>query len=418
MHIGIVGAGISGLIAASVLSRRHQVTVLEANDYIGGHTHTVDVSDGSDLLAVDTGFIVFNELNYPNLCRLFSRLGVESRETNMGFSVHCERSGIEWNGSSINQVFAQRSNLLRPTHWRMLTDIARFHRNARAALGALDETMTVDAWLQREGYGRGFAERYLLPLGASLWSCSATHFGTFPMRFVVEFLENHCMLQANDRPMWRTVVGGSREYVKRLIAPFAENIRLNTPVTSVRRAGGGVDVKTANGGEIRFDEVVLACHADQSLRLLVDADPLEHEVLRTFPYHRNEAVLHTDITLLPSRPAVWASWNYRVPAQRRTEVGVTYNMNLLQGLESDKTWCVSLNPGASIDPTKVVGRFTYDHPLFTLGRASAQARHSELIRRRGVSLCGAYWGYGFHEDGVTSALAVCESFDEALEVAA
>jgi predicted NAD/FAD-binding protein len=401
-----------------VLSRRHQVTVLEANGYAGGHTNTVDVDDGSRTLAVDTGFIVFNEPNYPNLCRLFDALGVASRDSDMSFSVRCERSGIEWNGSSLTQVFSQRSNLLRPSHWRMLTDILRFHRQAPAALAGLDDSVTVEAWLAREGYGRGFGERYLLPLGASLWSCSAERFGTFPMRFVVEFLHNHRMLQVEGRPMWKTVVGGSREYVKRLTAPFAERIHLNTPVAAVRRDATGVTVRTANGREACFDEVVMACHADQTLRLLRDADAAEREVLSAFPYQANEAVLHTDARLLPERRAAWASWNYRIPAESRAEVNVTYNMNMLQGLQSDTTWCVSLNPGDAVDPAKVLRRIRYDHPLFTTGRAAAQARHAEIDGAGGVHYCGAYWGYGFHEDGVRSALAVCDAFEQGLGVAA
>ena len=420
MRIAVIGAGVAGLTAARVLGARHDVTVLEAGHYPGGHTNTIDVRDaraagGARTLAVDTGFIVFNEPNYPNLCRLFDALGVASRDSDMSFSVHCEKSGIEWNGSSLSQVFAQRSNLLRPSHWRMLADIVRFHREAPAALAGLADTVTVDAWLAREGYGRGFGERYLLPLGASLWSCSAERFGTFPMRFVIEFLHNHRMLQVEGRPVWKTVAGGSREYVKRLIAPFADRIRLNTPVAAVRRGAGGVTVRIADGSEERFDEVVMACHADQALRLLIDADDTERELLAAFPYQPNEAVLHTDTRLLPERRSAWASWNYRIPAHAQADVSVTYDMNMLQGLESDTTWCVSLNPGHAVDPAKVVRRIRYEHPLFTTGRAAAQARHAELIRRRGVSLCGAYWGFGFHEDGVRSALAVCAAFGRGLD---
>ncbi len=418
MQICVVGAGIAGLTTASILSRRHHVTVLEANDYAGGHTHTVDVNDGKRRLAVDTGFIVFNEPNYPRLCRLFDALGVQSRESDMSFSVHCERSGIEWNGSSLSQVFAQRSNLLRISHWQMLADIARFHREAPRALDTLDDNVSVSDWLDRNRFGRGFAERYLLPLGGSLWSCSAERFSSFPVRFVLEFLHNHRMLQVSGRPTWKTVVGGSREYVKRLVAPFAERVYLSTPVAAVRRLARGVEVRTADGRTQRFDEVVLACHADQSLALLADADAVERDLLAAFPYQANDAVLHLDTRMLPDRREAWASWNYRIPCEPRSDVSVTYNMNMLQGLDSHLTWCVSLNPGNAVDPSKVARRFRYHHPLFTAGRCEAQSRHVELIRRRGVSYCGAYWGYGFHEDGVRSALAVCEGFERDLEVAA
>ncbi|MGI9334344.1 MAG: NAD(P)/FAD-dependent oxidoreductase [Gammaproteobacteria bacterium] len=418
MRICVVGLGISGLTAANVLARRHQVTALEANHYAGGHTNTVGVRDGDRTLAVDTGFIVFNEPNYPNLCRLFDRLGVRSRDSDMSFSVQCRRSGVEWNGSSLNRIFVQRANLLRPSHWCMLADIVRFHREARSMLTSLEDAVTVDEWLSRRRFGRAFVERYLLPLGASLWSCSPTRFRAFPMRFVIEFLHNHCMLQGQGRPVWKTVVGGSREYVAPLMAPFARHVHLGTAVRSVRRVRGGVEVRVTGGRKMHFDEVVLACHADQSLRLLIDADPLERDVLGAFPYQPNEAVLHTDTRLLPTRRAAWASWNYRVPAEPRAEVCVTYNLNRLQGLDSQTTWCVSLNPGGAIDPAKVVRRFRYHHPLFTARRFAAQARHDELVRRRRVSFCGAYWGYGFHEDGVRSALAMCEGIDQELEVAA
>ena len=418
MRIAIVGSGIAGLTAARMLSREHAVTVFEANDYVGGHTHTVDVHDGRRSLAVDTGFIVFNEASYPQLCKMFADLGVPTRDSDMSFSVHCERSAVQWNGSSLNQIFAQRRNLLRPSHWRMLADIARFNREAPGALADLDDAISVDEWLRDRHYGRGFTERYLLPLGASLWSCSAARFGAFPMRFVIEFLHNHRMLQVADRPVWKTVVGGSREYVKRLIEPFAANIHLRTPVQGVRRLRAGIAIELAGGTVERFDEVVLACHADQSLRLLADADPFEREVLAAFPYQANEAVLHTDTRLLPERRRAWASWNYRIADAARAEVSVTYNMNLLQGLESEHTWCLSLNPSHDVEPSKVVRRLRYDHPLFTAGRSAAQARHGELIRRRGVSFCGAYWGYGFHEDGVCSALRVCERFALAVGIAA
>jgi predicted NAD/FAD-binding protein len=424
MRIAVIGAGIAGLTTARVLHARHDVSVLEAGHYPGGHTNTIDVADalpngGTRTLAVDTGFIVFNEPNYPNLCRLFDALGVAARDSDMSFSVHCERTGIEWNGSSLSQMFAQRRNLLRASHWRMLADITRFHRDAPRALAALDDAVTVDAWLAHSGCGRGFGARYLLPLGASLWSCSAARFGTFPMRFVIEFLHNHRMLQVDGRPVWKTVAGGSREYVKRLVAPFADRIRLNTPVARVVREHGGVTVRTASGRDEHYDEVVLACHADQALGLLADADDVERELLGAFPYQPNEAVLHTDTRLLPQRRAAWASWNYRLPADipsgTRDEVCVTYDMNMLQGLDSPTTWCVSLNPGDAVDPSQVVRRIRYSHPLFTAGRGAAQARHSELVRRRGVSLCGAYWGFGFHEDGVRSALTVCEAFGGGLD---
>jgi uncharacterized protein len=420
LNIGIIGAGIAGLTSAYTLSQQHRVTVFEAGSYAGGHANTVDVSDGGRPLPVDTGFIVFNRPNYPTLCRLFDRLNVASHETEMSFAVRCERTGREWNGSSFGQVFAQRRNLLRPTHWRMLRDILRFHDEAQAALAQLDDNKTVACWLGDNGYSKPFAEFYLLPLGASLWSCGTGHFMQFPMRFVLEFLHNHRMLQIDDRPIWRTVTGGSREYVNRIVAPFEERLILDTPVNKVvRRAQGrGVDVFLSTGSIHHFDEVILACHADQALQMVESPDSYEQEVLNCFPYQKNEAVLHTDTTLLPKRPRAWASWNFMIPADSSDAVHVTYNMNLLQKLNAEQTWCLTLNPGGRVDPSKQVRRFMYDHPMFMPGRSAAQTRHGELIRRRGISYCGAYWGFGFHEDGAHSALNVCEAFDAELSQAA
>lgn len=417
MRIAIVGTGIAGLCAARVLSRRHDITVFEAADRIGGHTHTVPVEEGGRVIPVDTGFIVFNRENYPNLCRLFDELGVASRASDMSFSVHCERTGTEYNGSSPGQVFAQRANLLRPAFWGMLRDILRFHDDARLALQrGLPDTETVAGFVAARGYGTRFMEHYLEPLGASLWSCPAQRFRRFPMRFVLDFLSNHRMLQVQDRPVWRTVCGGSSAYIAPLVAPFAARILTATPVTRVRREGRGVCVHTATGRAGYFDEVVLATHADQSLALLADADREERALLHQFPYQRNEAVLHTDTGRLPDRRAAWASWNYRIPATPGAEVAVTYNMNMLQGLDAAATYCVSLNQGHAIRPETVLRRIVYQHPVFQPGRDAAQGRHGEFIRRRGVSLCGAWWGYGFHEDGVRSGLAVGAAFD--LELAA
>jgi predicted NAD/FAD-binding protein len=415
MKIAIVGTGIAGMTAARVLSRRNDVTVFESGGYIGGHTNTIRVNEGSRELAVDTGFIVFNETNYPNLCRLFDELGVQSRDSDMSFSVHCDRTGIEYNGTDFNALFAQRRNLVSPRFWGMLAEIIRFNREAPEQLAAgMDDSISVDDYVRANDYGERFVDHYLSPLGASLWSCDTRRFRRFPMRFVVEFLQNHQMLQVNGRPVWKTVVGGSNQYVAPLVAPFRDRIRLDTPVTAVRRGPIGVELTLDGGHRERFDEVVLACHADQSRKLVVDMDGDEREILGHFPYQVNEAVLHTDTRLLPDRRSAWASWNYRVPVLEEEHATVTYNMNMLQGIESRRTYCVSLNQTRDIDPSRVIRRIDYEHPLFTPGRDQAQASHGALIRRRGISYCGAYWGFGFHEDGVRSALAVCEAFDMSL----
>ena len=412
MKIAIVGTGIAGLTAARLLNRRHEIIAFEAADYIGGHTNTVGVDEGYQRLAVDTGFIVFNELTYPNLCSLFREIGVESRDSDMSFSVHCEKTGFEYNGTNLDSLFAQRRNLLVPGFWKMLAEILRFNREAPLHLAdGLDDSVSVEHYVARNRYGAKFVERYLTPLGASLWSCDARRFQQFPMRFVIEFLQNHGMLQVNDRPQWKTVVGGSNQYVGPLTEPFREKIHLGAAVTSVQRNPRGIEITLDGGHRERFDEVVLACHADQSRRLVVDMENEEQALLEHFPYQTNEAVLHTDTRVLPHRRKAWGSWNYRIPAREQDCVTVTYNMNMLQGLESRKTYCVSLNQTDRIEPSAVLRRINYEHPLFTPGRDQAQASHAAMIRRRGISYCGAYWGFGFHEDGVRSALSVCESFD-------
>ncbi len=416
MHIAVIGAGIAGLTAAHVLSRQHRVTVLEANDYAGGHTHTVDVLEGDRTLAVDTGFIVFNAPNYPGLCRLFDRLGVAWRETDMSFGVTCERTGLEYSGSSLDALFAQRRNLVSPRFLGMLRDILRFHREGpRDVAAGLPETVTVGQYLSTRGYGAAFAEHYLVPFGASVWSCDAARFRDFPARFVVEFMANHRLLRVYERPVWRTVAGGSRTYVDALRRALPGPVRLSWPVRGVRRTADGVEVTGPDGTVETFDEAVIAAHADEALSLVQDADETEREVLASFPFQANAVTLHTDARLLPAHPKARASWNYRIPLNPDAPVQVTYDMTRLQGLDSERTYCVSLNAADAVAPDRVLGRFTYSHPLFRPGRSAAQARHGELIRRRGLSYCGAYWRNGFHEDGVQSALAVCAAFGLGLE---
>ena len=418
MKIAIVGAGISGLTCAYLLHRKHDITVFESNNYAGGHANTVDIRTGSKTVPVDTGFLVFNERNYPTLCRLFDEVGVPSHASDMSFSVHCEASAREWNGTSLNQVFAQRTNLVRWSHWRMLADIMRFHREAPAALAHLDDCTSVATWLKQHNYSKTFERHYLLPLGASLWSCSASCFADFPMRFAIEFLNNHRMLQVDGRPQWRTVSGGSREYVKRMTAHFSDALHISKAVRSVKRTAQGVDVHLRDGAIERFDEVILACHADQALRMVASPDDTEQALLKQFPYQPNIAVLHKDVTMLPKRRRAWGSWNFRIPAGEAENATVTYNLNMLQGLECDDVWCVSLNPGDSVNSADIARTFRYDHPLFTSGRSEAQRRHHELIRRGGISYCGAYWGFGFHEDGARSAMHVCEAYAAELARAA
>ncbi len=416
MRIAVVGAGIAGMTAAHVLSRRYEVTVFEASSRPGGHTRTIQVDEDGRDIGVDTGFIVFNERNYPNLCRLFDALDVASHTSDMSFSVHCEATRFEYNPSTVGRLFAHRRNLLDPGHWRMLLDIVRFQRDARRLLDAgMDERITVERYLADADYGEAFARHYFLPLGASLWSCPADRFAQFPARFVLEFLRNHAMLQVGGRPTWRTVTGGAARYIPRLVAPYRERLRLGAAVTQVRRGRGAVQVRLADGRGGEFDEVVIAAHADQALAMVHAPGDEEEEVLRCFPYQRNEVALHTDTAMLPERAGLWASWNYRIPAQRRDAVMVTYHMNRLQRLDSDRNYCVTLNPNGALRRQSVIRRLRDSHPMFMPGRASAQRAHPRLVRRSRISYCGAYWGFGFHEDGVNSALAVADAFGLGLD---
>jgi predicted NAD/FAD-binding protein len=412
MRIAVIGSGISGLVAAWRLHRAHDVTVFEANGYVGGHTHTVDVELDGERHAIDTGFIVFNDRTYPHFCRLLDELGVASQPTSMSFSVRCDRTGLEYNGTSFNGLFAQRRNLLRPGFLRMLRDVLRFNREAGQLLDGDDDALTVGDYLRRERYSREFAEHYLLPMGSAIWSCPRTTFEGFPIRFIAEFYRHHGLLQIRDRPTWRVVTGGSRRYVEALTRGFRDRIRLHTPVQSVLREEEGILVQPRGGSPESFDEVIFACHADQSLAILGRAaTPVEREVLGCFPYEPNLAVLHTDASVLPRRRRAWASWNYRIPPHESARATVTYNLTLLQRLRTSHTFCVTLNDEAAIDPARVLGRYRYSHPVFTLARSRAQRRHSELIRSHRTSFCGAYWGNGFHEDGVKSALAVSRRFE-------
>lgn len=410
MNIAIIGAGVSGLVAAYRLCRQHRITVFESHGKPGGHANTVDVDDESRRLAIDTGFIVYNDWTYPNFVQLLEELGIASQPTEMSFSVRDDRTGLEYNGHSLPTLFAQRSNLLRPRFYRMLKDILRFNREAPRRLADVADDMTVEEFLEQGGYSRQFVEHYLLPMGAAIWSCPTGIFARFPIRFIIEFYSNHGLLNLMHRPTWRVIQGGSRTYVEALTARFRDRIRLHTPVRSVRRTEDRVDVQPSGSDVESFDHVVFACHSDQALRILgADATPVERELLGAFPYSRNNAVLHTDTSLLPRTRRAWASWNYRVTGDETTPASVTYNMNILQGLRSSRTFCVTLNGESRIDPDCVLRRFEYHHPVFTTQRAAAQARHADLLLANRSSFCGAYWGNGFHEDGVNSALAVCHA---------
>ena len=407
MRIAIVGTGVSGLVVAHRLHRQHEVTLFEANEYVGGHVNTIPLALDGVTHDVDTGFIVYNERNYPHFTALLAELRVKSQPTTMSFSVRSDVSGLEYNGSSIEQLFVQRSNIFRPQFYRMLRDILRFNRAAPVAVAAGTAAGTLGAYLDAAGFGAELVRDYLVPMGSALWSIPPAKVLDMPAEFFVRFFENHGMLTVDNRPEWRVVQGGSQRYVEALIAPFRDRIRLRTPAREVRRTATGAMVN----GEA-FDRVVLACHSDDALAMLSDATRLEREVLGALPYQENDVVLHGDDTILPTRRRAWGSWNYRMPADPGAPAIVTYNMSMLQSLVGAPTFCVSLNAGDLVRRERIYRRIRYRHPVYTTAGMVAQRRHHEISGGR-THFCGAYWGYGFHEDGVRSALAVVAALDTA-----
>ena len=414
LKVAVVGTGIAGNVAAHRLQRAgHTLTVYEADDRIGGHTHTHRIELDGEVQQIDTGFIVFNDRTYPNFVALLDELGVESQPSSMSFSVRDDASGLEYNGTSLNGLFAQRRNLLRPSFIGMLAEILRFHREAPALLRDDGDEITLRAYLEAHRFHGRFVADYLVPMGAAIWSTDPARMFEFPARFFVRFLHNHGMLSVADRPVWRVVRGGSARYVERLVAPFRDRIRLSSPVQSIHRRPDGVTVHVRGREPERYDHVFLACHADQALRLLADPSPEEREILGALPYQRNEALLHTDTSLLPRRRRAWAAWNYHRLSNAHAGVALTYDMNVLQNLRSRQTFCVTLNASSHVDPKRVLLRMEYAHPLFTPAAAAAQQRHHEISGVRRTHYCGAYWRYGFHEDGVVSALQALARFEEA-----
>jgi predicted NAD/FAD-binding protein len=415
MRIAIVGAGISGLLAARLLADDHDIHVFEANDYAGGHTNTVAFEAFGRRYGVDTGFMVFNHRTYPNFVQMLRRLGVTARDSDMSFSVRCDKSGLEYEASSLNGLFAQRRNLVRASFYRMLLDILRFNRRSRKLLRGEGDGLELGEYLRRGGYGRGFIENYLIPMGSAIWSAPPDEFRQFPARFIVTFFNNHGLLAVRGHPQWKTVQGGAGRYVEALTQPFAERIRLRCPVVSVRRYPDRVTLTWQNGGPENFDAVVLASHADQSLGMLSDATPTEREVLSAIRYQRNEVVLHVDPSLLPRCRRAWASWNSYVLPENGRPVILTYNLNRLQGHASPDPICVTLNATETVDQRRILRRLVYHHPVYSRAALAAQKRFHEINGKNRTYFCGAYWGYGFHEDGVRSALAVGECFGKRME---
>jgi predicted NAD/FAD-binding protein len=491
VRIAIVGAGISGLTVAHLLHRDHEIVVFEAGGYAGGHTNTVRVDTPNETHHVDTGFIVFNDRNYPNFERLLRRIGVASQPSSMSFAVTDEQGDFEYASTSANGLFAKRAHLASPRFHRMLADVVRFQRAGRELLGGTesparpangfargadeaamggthalereadepamggthalereaeghafgdrtyarqrradepapgDHTLalarradgpSLGAWVEELGFSRAFIDKLIVPQASAVWSADPRQMWTFPARFLVEFFANHGMLGMRDRPRWRTVSGGSAQYVERLTKPFRHRLHLQTPVQAIHRRTDHVLVKPQHAEPQRFDEVVLATHSDQALKLLADASDREHELLRSIPYQPNEAVLHTDRRLLPRRRRAWASWNYHLLDEPPGKTTVTYHMNRLQSLKAEREFCVTLNHTEKIDPAEVIRKIDYSHPVYTPEGAAAQARHAEISgAHTRTHYCGAYWGWGFHEDGVVSGLRVAERWGATLK---
>ena len=405
MRIAVVGSGISGLASAWLLSREHEVTLFEANDYLGGHTHTHEVRQRDLSYRIDTGFIVHNPRHYPLFARFLSQLGVQSQPTTMSFSVHNEASGLEYNAATLDTLFCQRTNLLSPRFYGMVRDLMRFYREAPELLAQNDSNASLGDYLRQHRYGAAFRDEHLLPMASALWSSPPGQILDFPARYLVQFMANHQMLQVDDRPQWRVIKGGSSAYVQALRARWSVRERLNCPVQCVRRDTQGVELKSAAGAE-HFDQLVLACHSDQALAMLADADQQEHSILGAMTYQANDTVLHTDSRLLPTRRKAWAAWNAWLPRDPSESCTVSYCMNLLQGIQSPDPFVVTLNRTAAIDPHKILRRMSYRHPVYTRDSVAAQARKPEIQGRRRTWFAGAYWGWGFHEDGLRSAAAV------------
>lgn len=407
--IAIIGSGISGLTCAHLLADQHEVSLYEASPNLGGHTATVDVDIAGQSYAVDTGFIVFNDRTYPNFLRLLDRLGVAKRSTQMSFSVRHEPSGLEYNGHSLATMFAQRSNLFNLRFYRLIHEIIRFNRLAKKSLAKKTKMpSTLGGFLDQFGFTSFFAQHYILPMVAAIWSGSMQEARDFPLTLFLRFFHNHGLLDIVDRPQWYVIEGGSNRYIPGLTANV-QHIHPNTPVQTIQRKNDCVLVNSSRGVD-QFDEAILACHSDQALALLVDATEDEHRVLGSLPYCDNEVVLHTDTGLLPQAEAAWASWNYRFDGNTRARASVTYNMNLLQSLDCPETVCVTLNQTDEIRPEKILQRFTYAHPVINNASHSAQRQREKICGQRNTHFCGAYWYNGFHEDGINSALDVCRRF--------
>ena len=405
-QLAIIGSGISGLIAAHRLHPDWDISIFEQGNHVGGHTNTIDVDYNGKTYSIDTGFIVYNEKNYPVFCELLATLEISTKPTEMSFSVQCQKTGLEYNGTSLNKIFSQRSNIFRPSFHKMLREIIRFYRSAPELLQGSDTSTTLGDYLDHGRYSKEFVQQHIIPMGAAIWSASPQGMFDFPARSFAQFFDNHGFLQWKGRPQWRVICGGSKSYVERLIMPFHEKIRVKSSVESISRGDGIVKLSMAKKPPEYFDKVIIATHSDQALKLLADPSSEETEILSAIRYQKNETFLHTDSNLLPQKKRAWASWNYFLPRKSQTNPTVTYNMNILQGIKSPVPFCVSLNRHDEIDERSILKHITYHHPVYNLDTLSAQSKRHKINGVNQTYFCGAYWGYGFHEDGARSGIEV------------
>ena len=414
-RIAIIGSGISGLTTAYLLHKSHEITLFEANDYIGGHTHTVKVAQGEQSYDIDTGFIVCNDRNYPNFLKLMDKLNIAMQPTEMSFSVRNDPLGLEYNGHNLNTLFSQRRNLLRPKFYRLIRDILYFNKAAKKAIEeGVAENITLDTFVNQQSLSDIFKNNYLLPMAAAIWSCSMEQAGEFPLHFFLKFFLNHGLLDIKNRPQWYAVKGGSKAYIDPMTSGFKDQIRLSTPVNSVVRDDSWIEVNHATGKET-FDQLVFACHSDQALDLLKNASIEEKAILGELLYQQNDVILHSDASLMPKKSLSWASWNFLAGEQEHNDPTlVTYCMNILQGIASDQPFLVSLNARHKIAPEKIIGEYDYTHPVYSVAGMKAQSRRNEISGVGRIHYCGAYWYNGFHEDGVRSALDIGEKFGVSL----
>ncbi len=410
-RVAVIGGGISGMVSAWLLRERHEVTLFEAGDYLGGHTHTHDLEADGALWPVDSGFIVYNDKTYPNFIKLLKRLGVEGRATTMSFSVMSETDDLEYNGTSINALFAQRRNFLRPMFWRMIKGIMAFNEACKLLVSLPPTDETLGEFLRRHDFPSELGKYYIKPMTAAVWSAGTRCVDDMPIHFIARFFENHGFLNINDRPQWRSVKGGSRAYARKIAEHLGSSVRMNSKVVSVSRTGGKPTVTLMGEDPKVFDHVIFACHSDEALRILNDPTTAEKSILGDIPYVDNDILIHTDLRLMPKRKLAWAAWNYNLFDSESDDVAVTYNMNILQGHDCKTQFLVSLNCGSHIDPSKIIKQLKYRHPVYTTKTIAAQLRHAEISGHNGIHYCGAYWANGFHEDGVVSALRVVQAID-------